>query len=128
MYHSKLFAGGLVAKSHPILCDPMDCSPPGSSVPKQEYLSGLPFLTPGDLPDPRMELEFPAWKEYSVPLSHLESPKTLVTSSQIHNPTLFPTHLFHTSYIQEDRNDFLISEGGLGGQGVSLNIPVMGEI
>ena len=55
MFHSKLFAGGLVAKSHPILCDPMDCSPPGSSVPKQEYLSGLPFLTPGDLPDPRIE-------------------------------------------------------------------------
>ena len=32
------------------LCDPMDCSPPGSSVckfPRQAYWSGLPFPTPG---------------------------------------------------------------------------------
>ena len=48
-----------------ILCDPMDCSPPGSSVsrriwkqgiwnmgfPRQEYWSGLLFSPPGDLPD-----------------------------------------------------------------------------
>ena len=38
------------------LCDPMDCSPPGSSVhggfSKQEYRSGLPCPPPGDLPDP----------------------------------------------------------------------------
>ena len=35
----------------------MDCSPPGSSVgfPRQEYWSGLPFPSPGDLPDPGME-------------------------------------------------------------------------
>ena len=36
------------------LCDPMGCSSPGSSVhgiSRQEYWSGLAFLTPGDLPD-----------------------------------------------------------------------------
>ena len=36
------------------LRDPMDCSPPGSSVHgilQTEYWSGLPFPTPGDLPD-----------------------------------------------------------------------------
>ena len=36
------------------LCDPMDCSPPGSSVRgifQQEYWSGWPFIPPGDLPD-----------------------------------------------------------------------------
>ena len=27
-----LLGGGLVAKSCPTLCDPMDCSPPGSSA------------------------------------------------------------------------------------------------
>ena len=40
------------------LCDPLDCSLPGSSVhefSRQEYWSGLPFLTPGDLPDPGIE-------------------------------------------------------------------------
>ena len=36
----------------------MDCSPPGSSVHggfQQEYCSGLPFPTPGHLPDPGIE-------------------------------------------------------------------------
>ena len=40
------------------LCDPLDYSPPGSSVhefSRQAYWSGLPFLTPGDLPDPGIE-------------------------------------------------------------------------
>ena len=33
----------------------LDCSPPGSSiheVSREEYWSGLPFPSPGDLPDP----------------------------------------------------------------------------
>ena len=35
-------------------CDPMDCSPPGSSVHgifQARILDGLPFPTPGDFPD-----------------------------------------------------------------------------
>ena len=35
-------------------CDPMDCSPPDASVhgfSRQEYYSGLPFPSPGDLLD-----------------------------------------------------------------------------
>ena len=35
--------------------NPMDWGPPSSSVhgiPRQEYWSGLPFYSPGDLPDP----------------------------------------------------------------------------
>ena len=45
------------------LCDPKDCSPPGSSVhetSQQEYCSGLPFPPSGDLPDPGVEPESPA--------------------------------------------------------------------
>ena len=42
-------------QSCPTLCDPMDCSSPGSSVhggfSRQEYWSGLPCCPPGDLPD-----------------------------------------------------------------------------
>ena len=41
----------------------MDCSPPGSSVHgmlQQEYYSGLPFPSPGDLPEPGIEPMFPA--------------------------------------------------------------------
>ena len=46
------------------LCGPMDCSLPGSSacqallsleLSRQEYWSGLPFPTLGDLPNPEME-------------------------------------------------------------------------
>ena len=39
-------------------CDPMDCSPPGSSdpgIPRQEYWSGLTFPSPEDLPDPGIQ-------------------------------------------------------------------------
>ena len=43
-----------VAQSCPTLSDPMDYSPPGPpsmGFPRQEYWSGLPFSSPGDLPD-----------------------------------------------------------------------------
>ena len=43
--------------------DPMDCSLPGSSVmgfSRQEYWRGLPFPSPGDLPDPGIEPVSPA--------------------------------------------------------------------
>jgi len=43
----------------PPLCDPMSCSLPGSSLSMefiiQEYWSGLPFPSPGDLLDPGIE-------------------------------------------------------------------------
>ena len=43
---------------------------------RQEYWIGLPFQTPGDLPDPGMEpvnLASPAWAGESVPRCHLGS-------------------------------------------------------
>ena len=48
--------------SYLTLCDPLDCSPPGSSVGlfRQEYWSELPFPTPGDLPNPGVEPESPS--------------------------------------------------------------------
>ena len=39
-----------------LFCDPRDCSLPGSSVCGQECWSGLPFPSPGDLPDPGIKL------------------------------------------------------------------------
>ena len=45
-----------VAQSCPTLCDPVDCSPPGSPLSmefsRQEYWSTLPFPSPGNLPNP----------------------------------------------------------------------------
>ena len=43
-------------------CNPVDCSLPGSSVhgfSRQGYWSGLPFPSPGDLPNPGIEPESP---------------------------------------------------------------------
>ena len=53
----------------PDSCDPMDCSLPGSSVYgilQQEYWSGLPFPSPGDLPDPGIKAGSPELQPVSL--------------------------------------------------------------
>ena len=53
----------LVIQSCPAVCDPMDCSPPGSSVPgifQSRMLDALPFPSPRDLPDSGIEHPSPA--------------------------------------------------------------------
>ena len=51
----------------PTLCDPMDGSPPGSSLHwifQAKYWSGFPFSSPGDLSNPGIKptsLKSPAW-------------------------------------------------------------------
>ena len=47
--------------------------------PRQEYWIGLPFPSPGDLPDPGTEPTSPTWQVDSLPLSHLGSPFTIYT-------------------------------------------------
>ena len=52
-----------VAQSCPTLCDPVDCSPPGSSIHvilQARILGGLPFPSQGDRPDPGIEPRSPA--------------------------------------------------------------------
>ena len=41
--------------------------------PRQEYWSGLPFPSPGDLPDPGCQPVSPPCQADSLPLSHLGS-------------------------------------------------------
>ena len=53
-----------VAQLCPTLCDPMDCSiqaSPSMGFSRQEYWSGLPFPSPGDLPDSGIECRSPAY-------------------------------------------------------------------
>ena len=48
----------LVTQSCPTLCDPMDCSPPGSSahgILQARILEWVAFPSPRDLPDPRIK-------------------------------------------------------------------------
>ena len=59
-----------VAQSCPTLCDPMDCSLPGSSVHRiiqARYWSGLPFPSPGDLPNPGIEPWSPTVQAGALP-------------------------------------------------------------
>ena len=65
------------AQLYPTLCDPMECSPPGSllmGLSRQEYWSGLSFPPPGNLPDPGIEPGSPAWQVDALLLSHWKSP------------------------------------------------------
>ena len=51
-----------VAQSCLTLCDPMDCShqaPLFMGFSSQEYWSGLPFPSPGDLPEPGIKPRSP---------------------------------------------------------------------
>ena len=60
----------LVAQSCSTLCDPIDCRVLGSYVmefSRQEYWSGLPFPSPGDLPNPGIEPRSPALQANSLP-------------------------------------------------------------
>ena len=53
-----------VAQPCPTLCDPMESSlhqaPPSVGFSRQEYWSGLPFPSPGNLPDPGIEPRSPS--------------------------------------------------------------------
>ena len=63
-------SGSLVAKSCPTPCDPTDCSLPGSSVHgifQARILNGLPFPSPGNLPNPGIEPVSPALQADSLP-------------------------------------------------------------
>ena len=55
-----------------------DQAPLSMEFSRQEHWSGLPFSSPGNLPDPEIQPESPAWQADSLPLSHLGSPGILV--------------------------------------------------
>ena len=61
-------------------------APLSMRFPRQEYWSGLPFPSPGDLPDPGLEPSFPALQAGSLPPSHLGSPSRV--SPVLHVRTL----------------------------------------
>ena len=63
-------SSGLVTQLYPNICNLVDstCQAPLSMwFPRQEYWSGLPFPSPGDLSDPGIEPQFPALQTDSLP-------------------------------------------------------------
>ena len=64
-----IVVNGEIAQLCPTLCDLMDYSPPGSSAmefPRQEYWSGRPFPSLGDLPNPGIEPGSPSLQAVSL--------------------------------------------------------------
>ena len=77
----------LVVQSCLTLCDRMDCSLPGSSVHgilRQEYWSGLPFPSPGDLPNPGIEPRSPGLQADSLSSESPGKPKNYQMTQQFH--------------------------------------------
>ena len=71
---------GLVAKLYQTLAISWTVAhqaPLSMEFSRQEYWSGLPFPSPGDLPEPGIEPASPALQADSLPLSHQGSPKFL---------------------------------------------------
>ena len=117
----------LVAQSCPTLCNPMDCSPPGSSllgILQQESWTGWPFLLPGNLPDPGIKLAPPVspalagrfftteppGKHYLVlnqvttsnRLSHFQPNSLCVCTLQITYPDNYPQGNSQCNYYSSD--------------------------
>ena len=69
LYDIIYVGGGLVSKSCPILATPWTVArqaPLSVGFSRQEYWSGLPFPSPGDLPDPGIKSESPALQGNSL--------------------------------------------------------------
>ena len=69
--HEKLVVDGLVAQSCPTLATPWTVArqaPLSMGFSRQEYWSGLPFPSPGDLPDPGIKPRSPALPADSLPI------------------------------------------------------------
>ena len=76
--HFKGLADGLVAKSCLTLVTPWTVArqaPLSKGFPRQDYWSGLPFPSPGDLPDPGVEPKSPTLQADSLPTETQGSPQ-----------------------------------------------------
>ena len=102
----------LVAQSCLTLCDPTDCSPPGSSVPGDSpgKNTGVPCNTClpcpplRDLPNPGIEPRSPAWPTNSLLTEPPGKPKNTGVSSLSLLQEIFPTQeskqgLLHYKWI-----------------------------
>ena len=108
----------LVAQSCRTLCDPMDCSPPGSSVhgyfPGKKTGMGLPCPPPGDLPNLGIELRSPALQVDPLPFEPEGKPKSAGVGSLSLLPGIFPTQevnwgLLHCRWIPYQLSYHLLS-------------------
>ena len=91
----------------------MDYSPPGSlsiGFPKQEYWSGLPFPSPGDISNPEIEPTSSDLQADSSTLSHMGSPISSILwlymcSLHIVSPhtTITAAHVPRAQVLQQEK-------------------------
>ena len=84
----------LVAQSCPTLCDPKTVALQASlsmEFSRQEYWSGLPFPSPGGLPNPETEPRSPTLKADSLPTELPGKPKNTGVNSRSLLQGIFPT-------------------------------------
>ena len=93
--HHVWHAVQVVVFSHSVAAD---SGTPWTVFSRQEYWGGLPFSSPGDLPDPGTKLSSPAVHADSLPLSHQRSlyrcghyNSFLSEQSWAHAPSSHPT-------------------------------------
>ena len=60
-------------------------APLSMGSPEKEYWCGLPFPSPGDIPDPGIEPTSPALQLGSLPQSHQGNPSSRVTTINFQN-------------------------------------------
>ena len=90
------------------------CQAPLSIVfSRQEYCSGLPFPSPGDLPHPGIELRFPALQADSLPTEQPGKPKRIIQQ--------IPLAVYFTY-------GYIYVSGGLGGKASVCNVGDPGSI
>ena len=68
------------------LCDPMTPyqAPPSMGFSREEYWRGLPFPSPGDLPDPRIKPGYPALQTNALPSEPQGKPRLSSAKSTIY--------------------------------------------
>jgi len=76
---------------------------------RQEYQNGLPFPSPGDVPDPRikpMSLISPHWQGDSLLLSHQGSHDTVIVDTRystfVRNPQNYITEKGNSTFVNNN--------------------------
>ena len=93
----------LVTQLRPILCNPMDCSPQGSSVhvdsPEKNTGVGLPCLSPGESSQLRDQLRCPTLQGHSLLTEPPGKPKNTGVGSLSLLQEIFPTQEFNQGLL-----------------------------
>ena len=92
----------LVTQSCPTLCDPMDCSPPGSSVNgiiQARIRSGLPLPSPGDPPHQGPNLGLPPCRQTLYQLHHQGSLVKRLEGSKSEWSVMDNSYVLHRTFF-----------------------------